>query len=513
MKRKKLMALLVAGMLGVSALAGCGESDESSSGDNGNTADEGGNTADEGGSDEGNSDDGGDSSEGGSADSGEVVTLKWIQVGNGMPANYDAWLEQINPYLAEKIGVNVDMEIVPWSDWDNRRSIIANSGEEFDILFTDQGRYNTEVSTGIFMDITEMIKTEAPDLYALIPEDYWTAASIGGSVYAVPTYKDSSITNYFIWDTDVAKKYDVDYENIHTPAELLPALQKIKEGEGGSPYYMSKNGADWLNSYYDQLGAGLPALGIKYDDAEKKVVYPFEDADVMESLKAIHQMYKENIINGDAPTSDDSNGYRNFFVAQGWSGAAKSNWGPRNGIENCEAIKYGETIVSNTSVRGSMNGIYVSCKYPEKALKLLELVNTDTKVRDLFYYGVEGENFEYTDDNKVNKLNEDWSMAGYTQGTFFNVSQLASVDVNEWEEVQQLNESATPSVMLGFDMDTSEIETELANCRSVYEKYKSELWTGARDPEELVPKMKSELDAAGWDTIREAAQTQVDAWN
>ena len=24
----------------------------------------------------------------------EVVTLKWIQVGNGMPENYDAWLAQ-----------------------------------------------------------------------------------------------------------------------------------------------------------------------------------------------------------------------------------------------------------------------------------------------------------------------------------------------------------------------------------------------------------------------------------
>ena len=42
----------------------------------------------------------------------EVVTLKWIQVGNGMPENYDAWLAQINPYLEEKIGVNLDMEIV-----------------------------------------------------------------------------------------------------------------------------------------------------------------------------------------------------------------------------------------------------------------------------------------------------------------------------------------------------------------------------------------------------------------
>ena len=127
------------------------------------------------------------------------------------------------------------------------------------------------------------------------------------------------------------------------------------------------------------------------------------------------------------------------------------------------------------------------------------------------YYGVEGENFEYTEEGKVERLNEDWSMAGYTQGTFFNVSQLSSVEVNEWDEVRELNANAVPSVMLGFDMDTSAVETELANCRAVYEKYKSELWTGARDPRELIPVILSELDAAGWETIREEAQRQVDA--
>ena len=42
----------------------------------------------------------------------EVVTIKWITVGNGMPSNYDAWLEQVNSYLEEKVGVSVDMEVV-----------------------------------------------------------------------------------------------------------------------------------------------------------------------------------------------------------------------------------------------------------------------------------------------------------------------------------------------------------------------------------------------------------------
>lgn len=509
MKKKNLMALTMACALSIGALAGCGSGGADTGGkqDSGTagTNDTSASVADNADTPASGTDDAGQASP------EETVTLKWIQVGNGMPANYDAWLEQINPYLEEKIGVNVDMEIVPWADWDNRRSVITNSGEAFDILFTDAGRYNSEVNTGVFMDITTLVKEASPELYAMIPEDYWKAASVGGKVYAVPTYKDSSATNYFIWDVDMAEKYDIDYKGINNYADLAAALKTIKEGEGGAPYYMSKNGADYLISGFDQLGAGLPVLGVKYDDETKTVVNPLEDEEVIEQLGIIHQMYVDGIINGDAPTADDSNGYRTFFTAQGWSGAAKSNWGPNNGIENCEAVKFGNTLVSNTTVRGSLNGIYAGCKNPEKALQLLELVNTDSKIRDLFYYGVEGENFVYTADNKVEKLNTDWSMAGYTQGTFFNVTQLAEVEINEWDEVKELNAQAAPSVMLGFDMDTSEVETELANCRAVYEKYKSELWTGAQDPAALLPTLMGELEKAGWEKIRETAQAQVDA--
>ena len=69
----------------------------------------------------------GDSTASAAASSDEVVTLKWVAVGSGMPSNYDAWLAQINPYLEEKIGVNIDMEIVSWGDWETRRNVIVNT--------------------------------------------------------------------------------------------------------------------------------------------------------------------------------------------------------------------------------------------------------------------------------------------------------------------------------------------------------------------------------------------------
>ena len=126
MKKKQFLALALSAVMAGAMLAGCGSSNGSSSSSKSDAKD-------------------------------EVVTLKWIQVGNGMPKDYDEWLAQINPYLEEKIGVNVDMEIVPWGDWDNRRSVITNSGEYFDILFTDQNRYSSEVNTGALMDDERII--------------------------------------------------------------------------------------------------------------------------------------------------------------------------------------------------------------------------------------------------------------------------------------------------------------------------------------------------------------------
>ena len=223
----------------------------------------------------------------------DPVTLKWIQVGGGMPKTYDEWLDQINPYLEEKIGVNVEMEIVPWGDWDNRRNVITNSGEYFDILFTDQNRYGSEVSTGVLLDITDMLEENAPELYKMIPEDYWNAVEIDGKVYGVPTYKDSSLSEFFVWDQDIADKYEIDVEKVTDFESLYTALKTIKEGEGGSPYFMSKNVQLLLNLNYDDLSSGLPAIGVKYGDDSKTVVNPLDDEEILSNLDIVRKMYQE----------------------------------------------------------------------------------------------------------------------------------------------------------------------------------------------------------------------------
>ena len=61
MKKKQFLALALSAVMAGGMLAGCGSSNGSSSSSKSDAKD-------------------------------EVVTLKWIQVGNGMPKDYDEWL-------------------------------------------------------------------------------------------------------------------------------------------------------------------------------------------------------------------------------------------------------------------------------------------------------------------------------------------------------------------------------------------------------------------------------------
>jgi putative aldouronate transport system substrate-binding protein len=500
MKMKRFLSLCLAIMLIAVPLAGCSKSSSDKKEDKSTEA-----------TSTTESTESTDSTDTTDAASKDIVTLKWVTIGNGMPTNYDSWLSKVNEYLGEKIGVNIEMEVVPWGDWDNRRNIIINTNEDYDIIFGNSNNYMSDIKLGAYYDITDLIQKSMPDFFSYLPEKYWDAVTVDGKIYAVPTYKDSSLSNYAIWDKEIVDEYKLDINSMTSLDSLTSTFETIKKDKNDYPVYVKNDGLYYIFDTYDQMGAGLQILGVRYDDQDAKVVLNLEQDDIYNQLVTIHDWYTKGIINPDAATLSEGRTYNVWRVAQGWPSAAKTSWGPAMG-KDVEVAQVNETIVSNDTVRGSINMISANTKYPEKCLEFLNLVNMDTKVRDMFFYGEEGVNFEYTSDNKVNKLNQDWSMAGYTQGTFFTVSQQASEEFNQWDEVKALNEKAKASVLLGFTFDTTEVEDQLANCMEIWLRYKSEMLTGVLDPAEAVPEIKEELMSAGLQDVIDEAQKQVDAF-
>ena len=444
----------------------------------------------------------------------DVPTVKVITLGNGQPDNYEAWIEKLNPYVEEKIGAKLDVECIGWGDWGSRRSVIINTNEPYDVIFGDSGNLRQDVAVGAYLDITDLLADNAPGLLELIPAGYWDACRVNGRIYGVPTYKDSSITQYFVWDVEVLKELGLeeDAKNCHTLEEATPLLQKIKDAKGVASFPLTKDGVSQIPFIFDSFGAGLRGIGVRYNDKEAKVVRIFEEEDVMAQLKTVRGWYESGIINADAPNLAEGPTYKACFLAQGWSLAAKTVWGPNMGKE-LVAYTYGPTILSNDSVLGSVNFVSVNSEHPDKALAYLNLINTDSKVRDAFYYGLEGENFTYTENGRVHKnADKGWGLAGYTQGTFFNVTPTDDVEFNQWDEVHELNDAAEPSVLLGFAFDASKVEDQIQNCATIWDRYHPELLTGSVDPEATVKTMYEEMEGEGLNDIIAEAQAQIDAF-
>ncbi|MDF2837032.1 MAG: hypothetical protein K0Q63_2672, partial [Paenibacillus sp.] len=84
------------------------------------------------------------------APSKEAPTLVWWLIGGQVPNNFDKAVEAMNAYTAEKIGVKVDIKVASWGEWDTKINTIVNTGEPFDIMFTNSGKYSKQVAMGAF---------------------------------------------------------------------------------------------------------------------------------------------------------------------------------------------------------------------------------------------------------------------------------------------------------------------------------------------------------------------------
>ena len=449
----------------------------------------------------------------------DIPTITWYQVGGGQPANLASWTEKVNAYLEEKIGVHIDIQCISWGDWGNRRSVIVSTNDPYDIMFTDASTYANDVKMNAFADLTDLLD-QCPGLAEAIPAEYLDAARIDGRIYGIPAYKDNAAQQFFVWTKEQVEAYYPDYANVHTTEQATAALQALKDGTGEPPLLLNKDGISAIpENRYDGMGIGLSALGISYRDGSNKVVAVYEQPDVMDQYKIVQQWMEAGLINSDAATASEATGMCGVGIAQGWPSAAKG-WGDGRGAEVVVST-YNEPVLSTQTALGSMACISKSSKHPLEALKLLELVNTDSALRDMLAYGEEGVNFEYVDmtksdgstEKRVHKINNDWTLAAYTQGKTIHMTPDDSTDANPYvDEILVQNENAIVSPAMGFSFDNSKVADDIAACQAIFNEYKGIIHTGTGDVEANVAAMMDAMRDSGFDEIVAEVQAQLDAW-
>lgn len=486
---KRFFSLLVSMLMMVCLLAACGSdtSTPSSSADNSVSEPS-------------------DANSNGSTNDGDVTTLVWYQIGT-QPGNLTEGMEIINEYLREKINVEVDFRMYDWGDWESGVTNMLNTGEYYDITFIHTRFFTSFAQQGHFYDLSSLLDT-APALTDLIPENIWPGVTIKGGVYGVPTYKDCGITQYIAFDNAIVEKYNIDLDAIQSLYDLDPILREIKAGEEAEtgetvyPLPLTSEGVSALRMYYDNY--------VRYDDASGAVMNTWEREEMAGWLELIHSWWEDGIINPDASTVGDPEMYRICFIVQAFEGAEVSLSADRG--YDIVMSPYTETVFSTESIQGSVNAISANSNHPAEALKLLELVNTDPYLRNLFAFGVPGEDWEDNGDGTINKLTDTWTVPAYSVATFFTMSPVSPNGADQWTKVQAQNDAGTSHVLLGFTFDDTNVESDLVNVNAVLEKYYPELLTGAYQgtTADFLEKMNKELYDAGLQAVLDETQAQID---
>ncbi|TBL70513.1 ABC transporter substrate-binding protein [Paenibacillus thalictri] len=455
------------------------------------------------------------------------VKLTWL-LRISTQTDLPAVQQEVNKITKEKLNAEVELRFIDPGTFDGKLKTMIAAGENFDISFVSSsigGDFYGSVAKGAFLPMNELLTAYAPKTYASIPPGFWKAVSVDSKIYGVPNYQIVARENGIYILKSIADKYGLNFDQMKKLEDLESFFAKVKSSEpaGAVPFVMNKTGM-WKDSlvYYgfDTIVSPTSPGTVKLNDDALTVVNQFTDPAFKEHVNLMRSWYQKGYINKDAAMVSVSD-VNNLLK----SGNGISMWNPIKPGGEIEvrtqfgdrdlAVKSFETpFVTSSNISATLQAISRTSKNPERAMMLIELVNTDKQLYNLLSFGLEGKHFKKVSDNRIEPVadsgyfpNKAWAI-----GNQFNAYLLPGQPENVWQETIKLNERAAQSKLMGFVFDSEPVKAEVAQSQAVADEFLPSLLTGAVDPEKYLPQFLDKLKTAGADRIIAEKQKQINEW-
>lgn len=455
----------------------------------------------------------------------EHVNLTWYYIGSPQ-SGADEVYAAANEIIKEKINATVDFQCIDWGSYDDKMNLMINAGEEFDICFTSNwsNNYVQNVQKNAFLPLDDLLKEYAPTLSEMIPDSFWDATRVEGEIYGIINYQISTMTNSFTINKELADKYDLDVSSIENYEDIEPFLAALKENESDviAINNHAKAGSFWgLNLArlgFDEIaGRNIPGV-IRISDDSLEVINQFETDEFVEYAILMRDWYEKGYIRSDAisindDTADMQAGNIGVYQEGNYSPSSEADNNAKWGFETY-AVPISDPVLLTSSIIATMQGISRTSNNPERAMMLMELVNTDVELYNLLSYGIEGQHYEKLEDGTI-RLTED---SDYNPGTKWlfgstgNAYLLEGSSPDVWEKTVEMNESGIPSPLLGFTFDSEPVNSQIAQCNSVIDEYIAAIDTGSMDIDTILPEFQEKLRKAGAQDIIDEMQRQINEW-
>ncbi|SHK84529.1 putative aldouronate transport system substrate-binding protein [Anaerocolumna jejuensis DSM 15929] len=509
---KKVISLILAVLMLASVLGGCGKNVKDSKVTDTKGAAETGEKA---------------------KDDSTVPTVIWY-FPSDQQADQDQVWEDMNKKLAAKANVKIDFRPIPMGEFDDKMKLISSSGEDYDLAFTANwlNNFYDNVGREAFLPLDDLYEKH-PELKEQCPEWLSNVAKSNGKLYAIPNMQIVATQLGLVIRKDLVEKYNFDPSTIKTTDDLinkLPAfLDKIvaNEPEIRVPFLPQQLWGIWDYEGISTGTASGSAYGyayIKKGDTNMKVISSDDFAAFPEN-KAYSQLQfdwaQKGYFGNDITLLTDVD----KLQTAGQVAAVLNIYKPGN--DASLAVKYpgyefvtvpvGTAYTSSSSGGACMTAINVNSKNPEAAMNALAAVYTDKEIFNELLFGLPGTHYNMADETHAEPVaNTKYNLSAYAWvlGNQFNSYLLPGQDDNTWTETEKMNNDAEISVLRGFTVDPTPIQSQLAQLNAVAKEYdKFELLAKDQASYEKVLAEKVEKDKkAGIDDVVAEVQRQIDAW-
>ena len=279
-------------------------------------------------------------------------------------------------------------------------------GASLDIVFiTGYDMLQDFVEKEYLQDLSSELTGNSKILNKYIYPTFLNAGKVEGSTYAIVNNRLLGEYTYLLIDKELADKYKFDAESVSTLADCEEFLDAVKAGEKD---VVPLNEAVDLN--YVQYCVGERSLCgnvIKPNFTTTSKIIPKNLLSV-ESF-VVHNTLLDKLENGGYIGDGDRYAVevRKAYITT----PEEENW-----EENYYVVEYEKPICSDESVFSGMFAVSAYASNLERCMEIVTMLNTDGDLRNIYAYGVEGENYVLNEDGTVHMLNNDWSMDFYHTG-------------------------------------------------------------------------------------------------
>lgn len=462
----------------------------------------------------------------------ESIVMTFQTMGSSKLEDLELVVAAINEISVAEIGVAVEMRLVDTTDAPSEYPLWLSNRESIDLIVLNYLDIMPYISRGMLYPLDDLLEQYGSYLTQVMEEEgirLTEGAIVDGQSYGVVCISEKSASGGGLW---IPLRYleEVDFpfeeKHVYSMEELSGLFRLLKErypdkyplGQitSGKTYSTSNYYQDWT----DALG-GDSFTGILIEK-EGSLIGDYFASEAYESfLQYLRQWYLDGYIYPDAAITDAG---LDEFISSGLVMSYPLASMPGLVSEDM----FGEKIVClrTSPVRKggaqySRAGFWViptTSRYPEAAMKFLNLMCEDERIGNLIQWGIEGKHYVVTDsENGIVDFPEEVNFATVTYynplGLYGDRRKIyVRGNASTIEESRIYTEEAVENQVRfsGFVYSTAQIEKELDQVSEVIAKYVPVLESGSVDLEKYYPEFLEEMERAGVNEIIKDKQKQLD---